>query len=145
MLILQYLSVFFKFVKQCKRILLKAFIGTQNEITHLSRSKFSDMFLIEYCFKEGNKMLATLDQLVFYFDIQCANCKNVMKASHASIEDQKGNLYCGLCGKEVKVPDHEKLVEIAQALNSYVSNPINSQYITLKLNEKYKGPQDNFL
>ena len=83
-------------------------------------------------------MLDTLDKLVFYFDIQCANCKNIMKASHSSIEDQKGSLYCGLCGKEVKIPDYEKLVQTSEALNTYVSNPINSQYITLKLNEKYK-------
>lgn len=83
-------------------------------------------------------MLETINKLVFYFDIECANCKTHLKASHESINDQKGILFCGLCGKEVKVPDYEKLVEVSEALNKYVTNPINSQYISLALNEKYK-------
>ncbi len=83
-------------------------------------------------------MLETLNKLVFYYDIECANCKNHLKASHESIKDQKGMLFCGLCGKEVKVPDYEKLVEVSEALNNYMSNPINSQYISLELNAKYK-------
>lgn len=83
-------------------------------------------------------MLETINKLVFYFDIECANCKTHLKASHESINDQKGILFCGLCGKEVKVPDYEKLVAASEALNQYVTNPINSQYISLELNEKYK-------
>ena len=83
-------------------------------------------------------MLETINKLVFYFDIECANCKTHLKASHESINDQKGILFCGLCGKEVKVPDYEKLVSASEALNNYVTNPINSQYISLTLNEKYK-------
>lgn len=47
-------------------------------------------------------------------------------------------LFCGLCGKEVKVPDYERLVELSEGLNNYVTNPINAQYISLELNEKYK-------
>lgn len=82
-------------------------------------------------------MLETINKLVFYFDIECANCKTHLKASHESINDQKGVLFCGLCGKEVKVPDYEKLVSASEALNQYVTNPINSQYISLELNEKY--------
>ena len=82
-------------------------------------------------------MLETINKLVFYFDIECANCKTHLKASHESINDQKGVLFCGLCGKEVKVPDYEKLVSVSEALNQYVTNPINSQYISLELNEKY--------
>lgn len=82
-------------------------------------------------------MLETINKLVFYFDIECANCKTHLKASHESINDQKGILFCGLCGKEVKVPDYEKLVSASEALNQYVTNPINSQYISLALNEKY--------
>ena len=34
--------------------------------------------------------------------------------------------------------DYEKLVSASEALNQYVTNPINSQYISLALNEKYK-------
>lgn len=87
-------------------------------------------------------MLESLNKLVFYFDIQCANCKNVIKASHSAIHDCNGMLFCGLCGKEVKVPNHEELVECCEKLNKYVSNPINSQYITLVLNDKYvKGAE----
>ncbi|MBR4329473.1 MAG: hypothetical protein IKP71_06430, partial [Candidatus Riflebacteria bacterium] len=65
-------------------------------------------------------MLETINKLVFYFDIECANCKTHLKASHESINDQKGILFCGLCGKEVKVPDYEKLVSASEALNQYV-------------------------
>ncbi len=83
-------------------------------------------------------MLETINKLVFYYDIQCANCKTHLKASHESIKDQKGMLFCGLCGKEVKVPDYERLVELSEGLNNYVTNPINAQYISLELNEKYK-------
>ncbi len=87
-------------------------------------------------------MLDSLNKLVFYFDIECANCHNIIKASHSAIKDHEGLLFCGLCGKEVRVPDYEKLVETSEALNSYVSNPVNSQYITLVLNDKYvKGAE----
>lgn len=91
---------------------------------------------------EANKMLETITGLVFYFDIQCANCKHHMKASHESIKDQQGILHCGLCGKEVRVPNYENLVKTCEDMNKYLSSPINSQYITLELNEKYvKGAQ----
>ena len=33
-------------------------------------------------------MLDRIDKLVFYFTIECANCRNVMKVSHTSVEEK---------------------------------------------------------
>lgn len=87
-------------------------------------------------------MLERIDQLVFYFTIECANCHNVIKVSHVVISEKEGKLYCCLCGKEVKVPDYENLVSAAQTLNDYLSDSLNAKYVNLVLNEKYKIADD---
>ena len=86
-------------------------------------------------------MLERIDQLVFYFEIECANCRNRMKVSHTVIEERDGLLFCSLCGKDVKVPNHEKLVESSKVLNDYISDSMNAKYIDLVLNDNYIEPE----
>jgi ribosomal protein S27E len=85
-------------------------------------------------------MLERIDKLVFYFTIECANCRNVMKVSHVVVEEKAGEIYCSLCGKDVKVPNHEELVTSAKTLNSYLGDSLNSKYVNLVMNEKYEKP-----
>ena len=85
-------------------------------------------------------MLERIDKLVFYFTIDCANCRNVMKVSHVVVEEKAGEIYCSLCGKDVKVPNHEELVTSAKTLNSYLGDSLNSKYVNLVMNEKYEKP-----
>lgn len=87
-------------------------------------------------------MLDRIDQLVFYFTVECANCRDVMKVSHETIRMRSGELFCSLCGKDVKVPDYEKLASAASSLNEYVSDSLNAKYIKLVLNEKYVPSDD---
>ena len=87
-------------------------------------------------------MLDRIDRLVFYFEIECANCKDVTKVSHETIMMRSGELFCSLCGKDVKVPDYEKLVRAAASLNEYVSDSFNAKYIKLTLNDRYVAPDD---
>ncbi|PKL45838.1 MAG: hypothetical protein CVV41_02205 [Candidatus Riflebacteria bacterium HGW-Riflebacteria-1] len=82
-------------------------------------------------------MLDRIDRLVFYFTVECANCRDTIKVSHDTIQTRAGELFCSLCGKDVKVPDYEKLARAASSLNEYVSDSFNSKYIKLHLNEKY--------
>lgn len=78
------------------------------------------------------------ETLVFYFKIECANCHNMMKVSHAVIEEKSGELYCSLCGKTVTVPDHKTLCESANTLNNYIGDKFNAQYINIVLNEDFE-------
>jgi hypothetical protein len=87
-------------------------------------------------------MLERIDQLVFYFTVECANCHNVMKVSHVVVEEKSGELFCSLCGKDVKVPGHEILVSASKSLNEYIGDSLNAKYINLVLNEKYNAPDD---
>lgn len=87
-------------------------------------------------------MLERIDQLVFHFTIECANCRNVMKVSHVVISEKEGDLYCSLCGKDVKVPNHENLVAASKTLNEYIGDSLNAKYINLVLNEKYMAADD---
>jgi len=87
-------------------------------------------------------MLDRIDRLVFYFTVECANCRDVMKVSHETILMKSGELFCSLCGKDVKVPDYEKLARAAASLNEYVSDSFNSKYVKLVLNERYVPPDD---
>lgn len=82
-------------------------------------------------------MIDQLNTLVFYFTIECANCQTVMKVSHVVVENKQGDLYCTLCGKSIKVPEHEKLVIAAKGLNDYIIEGTNARYIKLMLNEKF--------
>lgn len=83
-------------------------------------------------------MLERIDKLVFYFQVECALCKNVIKVSHVVIEEQNGMLICSLCGRNIKVPDAETLVKASKALNEYLGDSINSKFVKLVLNEKFK-------
>jgi predicted Zn finger-like uncharacterized protein len=85
-------------------------------------------------------MLERIDKLVFYFTIECPNCHNEMKVSHEVIGSRKGELFCSLCGKDVKVPNYEKLVEASKVLNNYIGDSLNAKYINLVLNEQYDSP-----
>ncbi len=87
-------------------------------------------------------MLDRIDKLVFYFTIECANCRNVMKVSHTSVEEKAGEMFCSLCGKDVKVPNYMDLVTSAKTLNAYLGDSLNAKYINLKMNEKYERPSD---
>jgi uncharacterized Zn finger protein len=87
-------------------------------------------------------MLERIDLLVFYFSIECANCKNIMKVSHETIKDKNGELFCSLCGRDVKVPGYEKLVGAAETLNDYIGDSQNAKYINLVLNEQYASDDD---
>lgn len=87
-------------------------------------------------------MLDRIDRLVFYFAIECANCRDVMKVSHETIMMRSGELFCPLCGKDVKVPDFENLARTASGLNEYLSDSLNSKYIKLMLNSKYVSLDD---
>jgi transcription elongation factor Elf1 len=83
-------------------------------------------------------MLERIDKLVFYFTIECANCKNTMKVSHTSVEERNGDMFCSLCGKTVKVPNHQDLVSSAKTLNAYLGDTLNAKYINLVMNEQYE-------
>ncbi|MBU1107532.1 MAG: hypothetical protein KKB51_12755 [Candidatus Riflebacteria bacterium] len=87
-------------------------------------------------------MLDRIDRLVFYFTVECANCKDIMKVSHETIKMRSGELFCSLCGKDVKVPNFEKLAQLSGDLNDYVSDSYNAKYIKLVLNEKYVPADD---
>lgn len=87
-------------------------------------------------------MLDRIDKLVFYFTIECANCHNIMKVSHVVVDEKGGDIFCSLCGKDVKVPDHEKLVTSTKALNEYLGDSLNAKYVKLVLNEAYECPSD---
>lgn len=87
-------------------------------------------------------MLDRIERLAFYFNVECANCRYSMKVSHETIMMRAGDLFCPLCGKDVKVPDYEKLARAAASLNEYVSDSFNAKYIKLALNEKYVPPDD---
>lgn len=76
-------------------------------------------------------------KLVFYFEVECANCKNTMNVSHVVINEKEGDLYCALCGKSMMVPDYKKLVDSAEILNSYVGDSMNAKYLNLVLNPNY--------
>jgi hypothetical protein len=87
--------------------------------------------------KEYFNMFA-IEKLVFYFTIECAVCHNLMKVSHMAVKDQSGALVCSLCGRQVKVPGHETLIEASDKLNQYLSDSQNSQYIRLIVNPEFK-------
>jgi ribosomal protein S27E len=82
-------------------------------------------------------MIEQIKDLVFYFSIECANCHNPIKVSHVVIEEKQGDLFCTLCGKTIKVPDHEKLVTAAKGLNGYILEGTNARYVKMVLNEKF--------
>lgn len=82
-------------------------------------------------------MIEEISKLVFYFELDCPNCHNKMKVSHAVIEEKSGELFCALCGKDLKVPSHESLVSAAKFLNDYVGDSVNAKYINLVLNERF--------
>ncbi|MFZ2959294.1 MAG: hypothetical protein WA705_20600 [Candidatus Ozemobacteraceae bacterium] len=84
-------------------------------------------------------MLERIDRLVFYFSVECGVCKNRMKMSHVSILEQNGQMICTLCGKPVKVPEHEKVGKAAQELNDYLGARDNAKYVKLTLNEMFKS------
>ncbi|MFZ5949731.1 MAG: hypothetical protein ACOYXC_03435 [Candidatus Rifleibacteriota bacterium] len=87
-------------------------------------------------------MLERIDQLVFYFTIECANCRNVIKTSHVVVQEKAGLLFCSLCGKDVKVPGHENLVASGKFLNEYLGDSLNAKFINLVMNEKFERPSD---
>ena len=76
-------------------------------------------------------------ELVFYFEVECANCRNKMNVSHVVIDLHEGALYCTLCGKEMKVPEYKKLIDAASTLNAYIGDSMNAKYIDLVLNPNY--------
>ncbi|GAB4274415.1 MAG: hypothetical protein Kow0029_14750 [Candidatus Rifleibacteriota bacterium] len=88
-------------------------------------------------------MLERIDKLVFHYTIECANCHNCMKVSHVVIEEKAGEIFCSLCGKDVRVPNHEVLVSASKALNDYISDSLNAKYINLVLNEQYQPSEDD--
>ncbi len=83
-------------------------------------------------------MLERIDRLVFYFNVDCANCHNLMKVSHVTVEEGQGNIVCTLCGKKVVVPNFEVLVKAAKDLNAYLGDSMNHKRIKLSLNEQFK-------
>lgn len=83
-------------------------------------------------------MLDRIDKLVFYFTIECANCRNIIKTSHVVIENKAGAIFCTLCGKDVKIPDYQNLVTAAKSLNEYVGDSYNAKYLNLVLNDKFE-------
>ena len=87
-------------------------------------------------------MIEEISKLVFYFELDCPNCHNKMKVSHEVIGDKCGELFCALCGKDLKVPSHESLVSAAKVINDYVGDSINAKYINLVINEKF-AVEDN--
>lgn len=87
-------------------------------------------------------MLERIDKLVFYFTVECANCRNVMKVSHTAVEEKAGTICCTLCGKDVKVPNFMDLVTSAKTLNEYLGDSLNAKYINLHMNEKYEKVSD---
>ena len=87
-------------------------------------------------------MLDRIDKLVFYFTVECANCRNIMKVSHETVKMRAGELFCSLCGKDVRVPDYDRLAQLAGGLNDYVCDSYNAKYIKLVLNERYEAPDD---
>ncbi|MBF0543383.1 MAG: hypothetical protein HQM08_03060 [Candidatus Riflebacteria bacterium] len=87
-------------------------------------------------------MLEKIETLVFYFTIDCAICHNKSKVSHVAIEEQNGQLVCTLCGKAIKVPNHERLVAISKELNDFLANRNNVKFITLTKNEAFNVVDD---
>ncbi|MBF0499500.1 MAG: hypothetical protein HQM09_05180 [Candidatus Riflebacteria bacterium] len=83
-------------------------------------------------------MLERIDRLVFYFTVECSVCHNHMKVSHVCIGEQCGQMICTLCGKPMKVPEHEKLVQTSQVLNEYLGARDNAKCIKLTMNEFFK-------
>lgn len=84
-------------------------------------------------------MLERLDKLVFYFQIECAICHQLINVSHVVIEEQKGILVCSLCGKTIKVPDTDVLIKASKDLNAYLGDSVNAKFVKLVLNEKFKA------
>lgn len=82
-------------------------------------------------------MLERIDRLVFYFTIDCSICHNLMKVSHVAVEETNGVMSCSLCNKQIKVPDHAKLIQSAKELNDYLSNKLNQKFIKVVLNEAF--------
>lgn len=82
-------------------------------------------------------MIEQIKDLVFYFSIECANCRTEMKVSHVVVDEKKGELFCSLCGKVIMVPDHDKLVAASKGLNDYILEGTNAKYIKLVLNDKF--------
>jgi transcription elongation factor Elf1 len=87
-------------------------------------------------------MLDRIDQLVFYFTIECQLCRNVLKASHVAITEQSGNLVCTLCGKTIKVPDFDNFAKTAAELNKYLGDKANAKCIKLRMNEAFVQESD---
>lgn len=81
-------------------------------------------------------------ELVFYFEIECPNCRNKMNVSHEVIEEHTGALYCTLCSKGIRVPDYEKLVEAAKTLNAYIGDSMNAKHVNLILNPNFESEDD---
>ena len=85
-------------------------------------------------------MIELINQkLVFYFEIECPNCKNTVNVSHQVINEHEGAMFCTLCGKTIHVPDHKKLVEAAETLNNYIGDSVNAKYVNLVLNKNFEG------
>ncbi|MBF0405836.1 MAG: hypothetical protein HQM10_00665 [Candidatus Riflebacteria bacterium] len=87
-------------------------------------------------------MLEKIETLVFHYTIDCAICHNKIKLSHVAIEEQKGQIVCSLCGKSIKVPDHEKLAEVSKYLNQFLGSSSNCKFITLTHNEAFHAADD---
>ncbi len=83
-------------------------------------------------------MLERIDRLVFYFQIECAMCHQLIKVSHVVMEEQKGVLICSLCGKSIKVPDSEVIIKASKDLNAYLGDNLNAKFVKLILNDKFK-------
>ncbi len=83
-----------------------------------------------------------LKSLVFYFKIECALCHSEMSVSHEVIQEKSGELYCTLCGKVVKVPNWEKLVNASKELNEYIGDSLNAKYINIILNEQFECEEE---
>lgn len=82
-------------------------------------------------------MIEEISKLVFYFELECQNCQNKTKTSHTVIQAKGGELFCALCGKDLRVPSHEALVSAAKFLNDYVGDSINAKYINIVLNDQF--------
>ena len=93
--------------------------------------------------KVKDHLVERIDRVVFYYVIECANCRNEAKVSHQVIENTSGELVCSLCGKIIRVVNWENMVEASKVMNAYLSDGLNAQFIRLELNPKYELEEED--
>jgi len=87
-------------------------------------------------------MLERIDRLPFFYTVECAQCHNILKVSHKSVEELKGVMNCTLCGKQIKFPQWEMLVKTSEDLNNFLGDRLNAKFIKLVLNPQFKLEDD---